>query len=130
MVSLWLVGLEDVPERSAEICVMEVFGDTVEPGGSVAVGSGLHAFRDPAVPEDFATVRLPIDLTEFHVYAMDWRHDRVDTFVDGRLLRSCPGPPGYPLQLMLAAFDFPERSRGDDADAVPELIVDWVRGEP
>lgn len=26
-------------------------------------------------------------------------------------------------------FDFPDRSTGEAADAVPELIVDYVRGE-
>nr|WP_235003262.1 glycoside hydrolase family 16 protein [Blastococcus haudaquaticus] len=54
MAAWWLVGLEDVPERCAEICVFEVFGDAVEPGTSAAVGMGLHAFRDPDAPEDFA----------------------------------------------------------------------------
>jgi hypothetical protein len=29
---------------------------------------------------------------------------------------------------MLATFDFPERSVGDDDDLVPELVVDCVRG--
>ena len=37
MVAFWMVGLEDEPERSAEICVTEMFGDAVEPG-SAAVG--------------------------------------------------------------------------------------------
>jgi hypothetical protein len=31
------------------------------------------------------------------------------------------------MQLMLAVFDFPEWSTGDDADAVPEFWVDYVR---
>ena len=66
MVAWWMVGLEDSPERSAEICVTEMFGDAVEPGGSTAVGMGLHPFRDPAVAEDFEAVRLPIDLGDFH----------------------------------------------------------------
>ena len=55
-------------ERCAEICVFEVFGDArgtrdVEPRRSVM---GLHAFRDPGTPEDFAAVRLPIDVAGFH----------------------------------------------------------------
>jgi hypothetical protein len=29
---------------------------------------------------------------------------------------------------MVAVFDFPEWSRGDDDDLVPALEVDWVRG--
>jgi hypothetical protein len=46
MVAWWMVGLEDRPERSAEICVFEVFGDAVVLGESAAVGMGLHPFRD------------------------------------------------------------------------------------
>jgi hypothetical protein len=128
MVSLWMVGREEVPERSAEICVMEAFGDAVVPGQSAAVGMGLHPFRDPDVREDFEAVRLPLDLADFHTYTCDWTRDRVDHFVDGTLVRSVTNPPRYPLQLMLAVFDFPERSDGTDADLVPELVVDWVRG--
>jgi hypothetical protein len=50
MFSAWLVGIEDVPERSGEICLVEVIGDTLgsdHAGGSAAVGSGVHPFRDP-----------------------------------------------------------------------------------
>ena len=44
MFSAWLVGLEDVPERSGEICLVEVFGSTVGVGTDgtavAAVGPG------------------------------------------------------------------------------------------
>jgi Glycosyl hydrolases family 16 len=128
MVAWWLVGLEDRPERCAEICVVEVFGHAVEPGRSAAVGMGLHRFRDPDVPEDFEAVRLPIDVAQFHTYAVDWTPERVEFSVDGEHVRSCPRPPTYPMQMMIAVFDFPERSTGDDADAVPVLEIDWIRG--
>jgi beta-glucanase (GH16 family) len=128
MVAFWMVGLEDRPERSAEICVAEMFGDAVRPDGSAAVGMGLHPFRDPAVNEDFEAVRLPIDIAEFHTYAVDRTADKADFFVDGTLVRTCPRPPSYRMQLMLAVFDFPEKSVGEDDDLVPELVVDHVRG--
>jgi hypothetical protein len=32
------------------------------------------------------------------------------------------------MQIMLAVFDFPEESTGDDSAAVPCLIVDYLRG--
>lgn len=128
MVAFWLVGLEQVPEQSAEICVAEVFGNAVRPDGSTAVGLGLHAFRDPGVREDFAALRLPLDVADFHTYAADWTPERVDFLVDGEVVRTCQGPPTYPLQAMLAVFDFPEWSTGDDDQAVPLLAVDWVRG--
>jgi len=127
MVAWWMVGLEDEPERCAEICVAEIFGDAVS-DDSAAVGMGLHAFRDPAITEDFAAVRLPIDVAEFHSYAVDWTPESVAFFVDGELIRTCAQSPAYPMQMMIAVFDFPDRSTGDDAEAVPELIVDYLRG--
>ena len=128
MVAFWMVGLEDRPERSAEICLAEIFGKAVRAGESAAVGMGLHPFRDPAVTDDFEAVRLPIDVAEFHAYAVDWTADRADFFVDGELVRTCPRPPSYPMQMMLAVFDFPDESTGDDAHAVPSLVVDHLRG--
>ena len=53
MASVWMVGLEDEPDRCGEICVFEVFGDAVEPG---ARGRGRHG-RAP-VPRPRAHRRL------------------------------------------------------------------------
>jgi Glycosyl hydrolases family 16 len=128
MFAWWMVGLEDVPDRCAEICVAEIFGAAVEPGTSAAVGMGLHPFRDPRVVEDFAAVRLPIDVAEFHSYAVNWTSERVDFFVDCNLVRSCPNPPTYPMQMMLAVFDSPDRSTSADSDAVPRFDIDYIRG--
>jgi hypothetical protein len=128
MVSLWMVGLEDRPERCAEICVMEVFGDAVEPGASAAVGMGLHAFRDPQAREDFDAVRMPLDVADWHSYAVQWDTEMATWSLDGVTVRECARPPTYPLQLMLAVFDFPERSTGDDTALVPQLVVDRVEG--
>jgi hypothetical protein len=127
MVAFWLAGIEDQPHRSAEICIGEMFGDAVLRGESTAVGLGLHAFRDPAVTEDFDAVRLALDVADFHTYAVDWTSDKVDFLVDGVQVRTCLNPPTYPMQLMIAVFDFPEKSDGADADAVPALVVDYVR---
>jgi hypothetical protein len=32
------------------------------------------------------------------------------------------------MQMMIAVLDFPDRSTGDDADAVPVFEIDWIRG--
>jgi len=128
MVAWWLIGRETDPAESAEICIFEIFGDAVVPEVSAEVGMGLHAFRDPRIVEDFATTKLPIDVAEFHTYGVDWRPGRVDFYVDGEHVRTSLGPPEYPMQLMLAVFDFPSRSVGADAGLTPQLVVDWVRG--
>ena len=36
-------------------------------------------------------------------------------------------PPWYPMQSMIAVFDFPDRSLGDD-NHVPRLVIDRLRG--
>jgi hypothetical protein len=47
VVALWMIGPEDVPERSAEI-----FGKHVHPA-STGVGVGLHPFGDPRMTDGF-----------------------------------------------------------------------------
>jgi hypothetical protein len=127
MASLWLVGFEDRPERCGELCVVEVFGRSVR-DGSAEVGCGVKAFRDPALADDFAAPRLDLDVAEPHTYAVDWDRAEAVFTVDGREVRRCATPPAYPLQLMVAVFDFPEWSDGDDDHLVPALVVDRVAG--
>lgn len=130
MAAWWMVGFEDRPERSAEICVAEVFGDAVEPGRSAAVGMGLHPFRDPRITDDFAAVPLPIDVAEPHDYTVHWSPEEAVFSVDGAEIRRCPTPPDYPMQMMVAVFDFPDRSDGADDHLVPELVVDRLTWSP
>lgn len=128
MAAFWLCGFEEQPDHCGEICVMEVFGKDVVPGESAEVGVGLKQIRDPNLAQDFAAPRLPIDVAGFHTYAVDWNAQEAVFSVDGNEVRRCPAPPAYPLQMMVAVFDFPEWSAGDDDRLVPELVVDEVKG--
>jgi beta-glucanase (GH16 family) len=128
MASVWLVGIEDEPHRSGEICMFEVFGDAIDASGP-AIGMGVHPFRDPALRDDFATVRQPIDVTGLHVYTVDWRPGRVDFLIDGAHMRTVEQAPDYPMQMMAGVFDFPAKPSADaHADHVPRLVLDSVRG--
>ena len=127
MASVWMVGLEDDLTRCGEICVFEVFGDALEPG-SAAVGSGIKNFRDPALTWEFDAPRLTIDVAEPHTYAAEWRPGRVDHFVDDEHVKAVHQAPDYPMQVMVAVFDFPENA--GPPDHVPLLAVDHVRGVP
>jgi hypothetical protein len=132
MLSAWMVGVEDVPERSGEICLVEVFGETLraEEDGSVtaAVGSGIHPFRDRGLVDEFTADRRVIDVDRFHTYAIDWERGRVRFFIDDVLVRTVDQAPDYPMQLILGVFDFPDRGSADSV--VPELVVRAVRGVP
>ncbi len=126
MAALWLIGFEDEPPHSAEICVAEVFGRTVG-RGTAAVGMGVHPFGNPAVTDDFAAVEVPVDAREWHVYAAEWTPDGVAFSVDGVVRRTVAQSPAHPVQVMLGLYAFP-----DDTGEVPgpwpkEFAVDWFR---
>jgi Glycosyl hydrolases family 16 len=128
MVALWMIGFEDEPERSAEICVCEIFGRDVEPD-QAKVGMGVHPFGDPGIVDDFAAVPMPIDAREFHVYAADWTPERVSFYVDSDHVRTVEQSPAYPMQLMLGIYEFPDESGRGPAETYPkEFVVDYVRG--
>lgn len=134
MFSAWLVGVEDVPEHSGELCLVEVFGDTLgtdEDGmPTAALGSGVHPFRDPALHEDFAAPRTALDVAAWHTYAVAWQPGSATFEVDGTVTRTLAQAPGYPMQLMLGVFDFPDRPHAPGGPAVPELVVGRVRATP
>lgn len=131
MASVWMVGLEDEPTHCGEICVFEVFGEAllIKHGArTAAVGMGVHPFRDPALTDEFDAPELAIDVGELHVYAADWRPGRVDFLVDGQHVKTVHQAPDYPMQMMVAVFDFPEKAGSAlRPDHVPELAVDYVR---
>src|SRR5215208_4075652 len=128
MVALWMIGYEDEPERSAEICVCEIFGRDV--GADHAfVGVGVHPFGDPRIADDFSRVTVPIDAREFHVYAAEWTRDRVAFFVDGDAVKTVDQSPAYPMQLMLDIYEFAQADADEPATPYPkEFVVDYVRG--
>jgi beta-glucanase (GH16 family) len=130
MVALWLIGYEDSPVRSAEICVCEIFGRSVGPDRA-SVGMGVHPFGDPNIVDDFSKQAVPIDAREFHVYAADWTPEQVTFFVDGHFVRMVRQSPAYPMQLMLGIYEFPPEAGVEQppSAAYPKaFVVDYVRG--
>ena len=120
MASVWLIGLEDEPDRCGEINVFEVFGDAPR-----NVGCGIKNFRDPALTWEFDAPELDVDVSQHHVYAADWQPGGVEFFLDGEHVKTVHQAPDYPLQMIIAVFDFPAKGGGDH---VPLLAVDSVRG--
>jgi hypothetical protein len=125
MVALWMIGFEDEPERSGEICIVEIFGRDVLGPERARVGMGVHRFGDPALREEFAREELAIDVREPHVYAADWTPEHVAFSVDGEHVKTVEQSPDYPMQLMLGIYEFP----GDEPVSYPHVFrVDYVRG--
>jgi beta-glucanase (GH16 family) len=124
MAALWMIGLEDRPESSGEICVMEIFGRDVG-AGRVATGMGVHPHHDPRLREDFERVELALDPSEPHEYAVDWNPGGITWEVDERVIRTTDQSPAYPMQLMLGVYAF--REIGKD-EPPPRFVVERVRG--
>jgi Glycosyl hydrolases family 16 len=130
MFAFWMSGIEDQPERSGEICVAEVFGETIV-DRSAEIGIGVKKLGDPALSQEFSAHRMEIDVSEFHTYAVNWRPTGLEFTIDGVVVRRLDQSPDYPMQLMIGIFDFPAKAAPDQHFMpVPELIVSRVRGHP
>ena len=130
VVALWMIGYEDGPHRSAEICICEIFGRDVG-DDRAAVGMGVHPFGDLHISDEFAAERVPIDAREFHVYAAEWTPGHVAFSIDGEHLKTVGQSPSYPMQLMLSLYEFTKDDAGGRTitGAYPkEFVVDYVRG--
>jgi hypothetical protein len=129
MVALWMIGYEDEPDRSAEICICEVFGRDVRPS-SAAVGMGVHPFGDPVITEEFAAEAFAIDAREFHVYAAEWTPEHVAFFVDDQPVKTVEQAPRYPMQFMLGIYEFPDTGQSSvPTQPYPkQFIIDYFRG--
>ena len=129
MVALWMIGIEDEPEHSAEVCICEIFGRDVGPS-SARVGMGVHPFGDRSIRDDFEQVALPIDARDAHGYAAEWTPGRVAFYVDEQLVKVVDQSPDYPMQLMLSLYEFatgPEPA--SPLDRYPkEAVVERLRG--
>ncbi len=126
MVALWMIGFEDEPVRSAEICVAEIFGRGVT-GDGAEVGMGVHPFGDPAVVDDFSVERVAIDARELHTYSALWTPNGVTFYVDDGPVRRVDQSPDYPMQLMLGIYDFAVLGAGAPSTYPKTFAVDRVR---
>ena len=100
-----MIGYEDEPDRSAEICVCEIFGRDV--GRDTArVGMGLHPFGDPSITDAFSAESVRIDARQTHTYSVVWAPDFVAFYVDDRRIKVVHQSPSYPMQFMLSIYEF------------------------
>ena len=129
MVALWMIGFEDRPERSGEICICEIFGRDIG-DGTARIGMGVHPWADPRLHDDFEQVRVDIDAREPHWYAAEWRPRAVRFYVDEQLVKIVKHAPTYPMQSMLTFYEFGDGPGPvSPADAYPKIAsVERFRG--
>lgn len=122
MVALWMIGFEEQPHESGEICVMEIFGSEIE-SGRAQVGMGIHPWHDPALVDDFEKIELVGDATQAHTYSVEWMPGLTRFYLDDALVKTSRQAPTYPMQLMLDVYEF------EPGGEYPKRFeVEFVRG--
>ena len=128
VVALWMIGFEDSPEKSAEICIFEVKGSNVNKG-KATIGYGIRKFKDDKLTDDFHEDDFKIDVLKFHIYAAEWTPEKVIFYIDNQKTRELNQSPKYPMQFMLGIYEIPSEERDIKDETYPkEFIVDYVRG--
>jgi hypothetical protein len=128
LAALWLIGFEDVPEHSGEITVFEVFGHGIDAGGA-KVGRGIKRLHDPKLTDEIDDARLPIQVSDWHIFTMHWTPAGITFFVDGQVVTTTSQSPDYPMQLMLNLYDLPgdhDRSQAIEAAFDIDYIRAWL----
>lgn len=123
--ALWMIGFEEVPEESGEIAIFELFGDRITPTGS-EVRYGLHPWQDPTLNNEFYREVLPIDASQFHIYAADWTPTHIDFYVDNVRRRTIQQAINYPMQFLLGIYELP--GTATDRRSYPrQFVIDYFR---
>ena len=125
-VSLWMIGYEDTPERSAEIAVMEIMGGEITPTSS-QIGYGVHPWGDPQIVDEFYEDHFAIDARNYHVYAVEWTPTQLDFYLDNVKTRTITQSPAYPMQFMLSIYERPWLADADGGVYPKNFIVDYLR---
>lgn len=106
VVAFWMIGFEDAPEKSGEICIMEVKGSNVKSKTAVN-GYGVRQFKDPNLTNEFFEDSFEIDATQYNIYAAEWMPDRIDFFINNKKVRTIHQSPKYEMQFMLNIYEIP-----------------------
>ncbi|MFC0224970.1 glycoside hydrolase family 16 protein [Serratia aquatilis] len=102
--ALWMIGYEDLPERSAEICIFELKGKNIH-NKHALIGYGVHPFGDKKIVDEFYEQSFDLDVTVFNTYAIAWSEEKIEFFINDRKVRTINQSPDYEMQLMLNIYD-------------------------
>ena len=119
--ALWLIGIEENTEESAEICLFELKGSNVRKDKSV-IGYGVHPFGDTSLKDCFYEEEFPIKVEEWNVYALDWYTEGIDFYFNDIFVRRITEIPRYQMQIMLNLYNL-----GNKNNEQSVFEIDYVK---
>ncbi len=102
--AVWLIGVEEERQQSAEICLFEIKGWNVKESSAV-IGSGVHPFGDDDIKDEFIERETDINIEAWNTYALDWSENEITFFINGEIVQKIEQSPNYPMQLMVNLYD-------------------------
>lgn len=106
LAALWMIGYEDMPERSGEICNFELLG-TLTGEHESRVRFGVHPWADDTLADEFYEEAFPINTAQFHLYGLEWTPTHIDFYIDNIKIKTIHQSPAYPMQFMLSLYEHP-----------------------
>ena len=104
--AFWMIGYEDIPERSGEIAICELVGSHTSPTLS-GIRLGVHPWSDPGLQDEFYEEFLPMDASRYHIYGLEWTPTHLDFYIDNTKVKTIHQSPEYPMQFMLGIYEHP-----------------------
>jgi hypothetical protein len=120
--AFWMIGYEDKPEKSAEICIFELKGSNINVE-NVKIGYGVHPFGDKSINDEFYEDEFNINVNEWNVYGVEWLPDRICFYMNDDIIRTIYQSPKYEMQFMINLYDL---ENNHDLDA--SFDIDYVAG--
>lgn len=102
--ALWMIGIEENPSQSAEICLFELKGCNITNEHAV-IGYGVHPFADTNIKDEFYEEKFPVNVKEWNIYALKWEEDNITFYINGEEIKIINQSPDYPMQIMLNLYD-------------------------
>jgi hypothetical protein len=128
MCALWMIGFGERPKESGEICITEIFGETITSEES-QINYGVHPFQDSNIKDEFYCDKFPINAAHFHIYAAEWTPTHIDFYIDNVKVRTLYQSHTYPMQFMLNIYERPDLLTKESLETpFPKIMeVDYVR---
>lgn len=121
--ALWLIGVEEEPHQSAEICLFELKGYNVNKDSAI-IGFGVHPFGDKKICDEFYEERFEIDVTEWNTYRFTWTQNDISFFINNNHIKTIKQSPDYPMQLMLNLYDLQNINNEKNVFEIDYVMVD------
>lgn len=120
--AFWMIGFEDNPQNSAEICIFELKGGNVSENSS-KIGYGVHPFYNNSIIDEFYEDSFNINVLDWNVYGVKWLQDKICFYLNDELVRTIYQSPQSEMQLMLNIYDL-ENINNIDA----YFDIDYIAG--